>query len=262
MFALYMHRNKSNGKVYIGYTSRDVVSRWGKNGAGYLTTNRSGQFCQPRFASAIIKYGWDNFEHIIIRDDIKTIEDAHNLEKLLIGEYNSTDEKFGYNMTDGGEGMSGVHPSQETREKMSIAKKGKTPWNKGVKGQVAWNKGQPHSAETKMKISNSQKGRTPWNKGTKGVMNAWNKGMVGQYSQETIEKMTIANRSVEKINRTKEVNSVAVYLVELNKIYPSIEIAHQETKVHKGNIVQVCKGKRKTAGGYHWRYAGEIVDKK
>ena len=246
--------------MYIGYTSRTVNERWGKNGSGYLSTNRNGQLCQPRFANAILKYGWDNFEHIIVRDDIDTIEEAHNLEQVLISEYNSTDEHYGYNMTEGGEGMKGIHPTQETRVKMSIAKKGAIPWNKGVKGQIAWNKGQHHTEKTKTKISNSKKGQTPWNKGTKGVMNAWNKGLKGQYPQETIEKMTVANRSEEKIRRTKEVNSIAVYLVELNKIYPSIEMAHQETKVHKSNIVQVCKGKRKTAGGFHWKYAGDVID--
>jgi len=37
---------------------------------------------------------------------------------------------------------------------MSIAKIGKTPWNKGLKGQqIPWNKGKEHSAEHRANLS-------------------------------------------------------------------------------------------------------------
>lgn len=44
-----------------------------------------------------------------------------------------------------------------------------------------------------------------WNKGTKGLMNPWNKGKTGVYSQETIEKMRKAGlgRPPEKHPRWK-----------------------------------------------------------
>ena len=47
--------------------------------------------------------------------------------------------------------------SKESKEKMSIANKGKIPWMKGKK----------HSEESKKKNSESCKGRIPWNKGIK-----------------------------------------------------------------------------------------------
>lgn len=258
MFTLYVHKNKSNDKVYVGYTGRTVTQRWGKDGTKYLQTNKKGQLYHPRFANAILKYGWDNFEHIIIRDDIESEKEAHQLEQELIREYNATDEKFGYNMTEGGEGMKGRYPTKETRKRMSEAKIGSIPWNKDKKGvMIPWNKGKPHSEEEKKKISEGRKGKEPWNKGKKGVTVAWNKGLKGQYSKETIEKMTLANRSPEKIQRTKEANSVPVRLVELDKYFASIEMASKETGVNKSNIVAVCKGKRKKAGGYHWQYVAQ-----
>ena len=36
--------------------------------------------------------------------------------------------------------------------------------------------------------------------------------------------------------------------------YPSINEAGRQTKIYYQNIYKCCKGKRKTAGGYEWRY--------
>lgn len=39
--------------------------------------------------------------------------------------------------------------------------------------------------------------------------------------------------------------------------YPSIKEAERITGIYNSNIVKVCQGKRKTAGGYQWRYKQE-----
>ena len=39
--------------------------------------------------------------------------------------------------------------------------------------------------------------------------------------------------------------------------YPSIKEAERITGINNSNISQVCQGKRKTAGGYQWRYKQE-----
>jgi hypothetical protein len=55
--------------------------------------------------------------------------------------------------------------SLKSKAKMSVAKIGSIPWNKGKTGlQVSSRKGIPLSEETKKKLSESLKGREVWNK--------------------------------------------------------------------------------------------------
>lgn len=90
---IYCHLNKINRKRYIGQTSKKCTKyRFVKNGNGYSR--------QPKFYNAIKKYGWDNFEHIILEDNIKTQEEANLREQYYIKKYNTI--KDGYNCTEGG----------------------------------------------------------------------------------------------------------------------------------------------------------------
>ena len=57
-YTVYMHKNKINGKVYIGITSQQPVKRRWRKGSCYKNCNK--------FYKAIQKYGWNNFEHIIL----------------------------------------------------------------------------------------------------------------------------------------------------------------------------------------------------
>lgn len=61
-YIVYLHRNKINNKCYVGQTCQKPEYRWGKNGWHYHE--------QPYFYRAIEKYGWDNFDHIILETDI------------------------------------------------------------------------------------------------------------------------------------------------------------------------------------------------
>ena len=47
--------------------------------------------------------------------------------------------------------------------------------------------------------------------------------------------------------------SMRVLCVETGEVYPSIQEASRRTSINRGNISACCRGKRKTAGGYHWR---------
>ena len=102
---IYIHRNKINGKVYIGQTSLNPKYRW-KKGALYK--------CSVKFYNAITKYGWNSFEHKIICQT-ESDEEADKLEQELIQKYDSIAN--GYNLQLGGK----LHKkaSLETRIKMS-----------------------------------------------------------------------------------------------------------------------------------------------
>lgn len=104
-YCLYKHINKTNGKVYVGIT-KDICARWYGNGKAY-------RGCKV-FYAAIQKYGWDNFEHVIIKDGL-TKNEAEIAEIELIEKLDSTNPQKGYNLTKGGAGGVGYPISIETR---------------------------------------------------------------------------------------------------------------------------------------------------
>ena len=72
-YIVYEHVSK-DGKRYIGITMQDIRKRW-RNGCGYKKN--------IHFYRAILKYGWDSFEHNILYSNISE-EDAKRFERLLI----------------------------------------------------------------------------------------------------------------------------------------------------------------------------------
>ena len=91
-WCVYLHTSPS-GKYYVGITSQKPERRW-RNGKGYIHNNY--------FTNAINKYGWDNFMHEIIADDLSENE-AKVLEEMLIKKFQSNNVAYGYNITSGGE---------------------------------------------------------------------------------------------------------------------------------------------------------------
>lgn len=108
IYTVYMHISPSN-KKYVGITKQKPEHRW-DSGYGYRTS--------PHFWKAIKKYGWENFNHIILFDHL-TKDQAISKEIELIEKYNLTNGKYGYNITKGGDGLNGTKASFETRLKIS-----------------------------------------------------------------------------------------------------------------------------------------------
>ena len=103
-YKVYKHTNKINGKIYIGTTKIELKYRW-NNGKGYKTNEE--------FTYDINKYGWSNFEHEVLFDNL-TKEEAEWLEKMYIALYDTTNEEKGYNQSFGGRGGSnGVKYTEE-----------------------------------------------------------------------------------------------------------------------------------------------------
>ena len=211
-YTVYMHVNKSNNKKYIGITRQKPEKRWGKNGCGYKRS--------PYFYNAIEKYGWDNFEHIIVVRGLSE-DEAKWLEVQMIEAHNTTNRANGYNMTLGGEGRNGWVYSEEERQKQSEAMKGKHAGKNnpmyGRSGELSPNYGKHHSEETKRKISAARKGSGAA-KGSK-------------------------NPSARK-----------VLCVELNMVFDTMKEAGLYAGCSPSNISSCCSGRLKTSGGYHWEY--------
>lgn len=130
-YYVYLHLNKINHKRYYGITSEKTPEiRWKK---GYAHNKH--------FESAIAKYGWDNFEHIIVASNL-TKQQAEQMEQKLIAQYNTNNDKHGYNLTSGG-GAGIFRHSEESKKLMS----------EHTKGKLNPMYGKHHSEQTKQKIS-------------------------------------------------------------------------------------------------------------
>lgn len=89
-WTVYVHISPSN-KYYVGITKLRPIERWGTQGQMYK---------KQLFYNAIQKYGWDNFEHVIIAEHL-TKDEACKMEMTLIESLDSYGE-HGYNGDSGG----------------------------------------------------------------------------------------------------------------------------------------------------------------
>lgn len=132
---VYCFININNGKIYFGETVKsDYRERFTEHRNKAFTENIINYFY-----NAIRKYGWDNFnKYIIFQTEIleKTPENrlklnniVNDIEKSYIKKFNTMNHNFGYNLTSGGDGILGYQFSEETRKKMSEARKGEKHWN-------------------------------------------------------------------------------------------------------------------------------------
>ena len=202
---VYLHINPKNKKVYVGITNQDIHKRW-KNGYGYTKCKK--------FYNAIIKYGWNNFEHVVLCKTCKGR--ALLLEKTLIKYYKN--RKLSYNITDGGEdnipSMLGKHHTEEAKRKISNAGK------------------RPCSEQTKRKIGLANRGSNNGMYG-KTISNYARKLIVERFSKAVLQ-LDLDNNIIDRFSSASE--------------------AERHLNGKGGHISCCCLGKRKTAYGYKWEY--------
>lgn len=144
-YKVYMHISPS-GKKYIGITKQSLKKRF-DNGRGYKNCFR--------FKNAIDKYGWENIQHILIKDNL-TQSEAVKMEMDLIKRYNATDNRYGYNCSVGG---NVPFITEETIRKRSLASKGRVFSDETKKKISGANKGKTFSEESRKRMSESHKGK-------------------------------------------------------------------------------------------------------
>lgn len=218
---IYCYTNKINGKKYIGQTT-DETDR--KRRFNYLNRFYSG----TKFHNARQKYGTsDNWIYeVLSRKQYVNEEDASFdldlLEMYYIGKFNSYNN--GYNMNYGGNGNLGLKISNSTKRKISKA-------NRGDKNP---NFGKPRTEETKIKISNSLKGH--------------------QLNNETKRKISLAQKNRKNEQSYRAVLQIDNETNEIIKEWECIAEVKRILNINCFNISSVCSGKRKSAGGFKWRY--------
>lgn len=143
---VYVHINEINNKRYVGITSKQKPEHRWNSGRGYAYNSR--------FYNAIQKYGWDSFNHVILFSDF-TEEQAKEMERFLIALWGTTDDRYGYNLTSGGEGTCGFRPSDETRLKLSNARRRENLSEETLRRRSKSLSGRKFSDEHKLKIGKS-----------------------------------------------------------------------------------------------------------
>lgn len=219
IYTIYMHRNKVNGKIYIGQTKQKLNDRW-KNGQGYKK--------QPYFYRAIQKYGWDNFEHIVIEEKL-TLEQANEREQYWISYYQSNTKEKGYNLVAGGKNGA---CSEELKKHLS----------ERLSGENAPFYGKKHDEEYKKNMSKQMKEK-------------WSNE---EYRKQTCENMKKNHANFKGGNHPQ---AKQVKRQDTGEIFSccgeaAISIGKDWVKGGK-NIAKCCRGERKTAYGYSWEYIEE-----
>jgi len=282
-----MHINKINNKKYIGTTMQDVKVRWGSNGNGYRD--------QPTFYKEIKKYGWDNFKHEILYENLNK-EDAEKIETKLIELYKTRDENYGYNKCVGGQGSKGCKLTERHKQAISNAQTGRQR-TKEQREQVSLhfqeyyknnpnpNEGKKHSHETIQKIKKSKVDNGNCNHlyqfDLQGNLIAEYDSALDMSRQTGFDRRNImasiakkersaitpygfiwsmdANINLDDYKKPDRRKPINQYDMNGNfiKTYPSILNASKINNYGESKIINVCKGRSESAYGYKWEYANK-----
>lgn len=227
MYTVYKHTTPNN-KIYIGITKQKPKDRW-EGGKGY----KSNQY----FYRSILLFGWDNIKHEIIADGL-TKEEAEQMEIDLISFYDSTNKENGYNLRKGGSLCS---YNEQALERMRLSHLGKTlpeeqkrKISAALKGRKTskGNLGHKHTEETRRKMSECRIGL--------------------KLSEET--KKRISESKMGQNKGAQNHKSRRILNIDTGESFETITEAANKYNVNRCNISEVCIGRRKRAGGYHWKY--------
>ena len=247
---IYKITNRINGKVYIGQTIVPLQRRWVQH------CSHSKHHCTS-LHNAIKKYGKENFT--VEQIDVATTRDELDSKEVFwIQFYDSMNRDKGYNLHGGGHRNHTV--SNETREKISKANTGKVRSDEFRRNAAESSRGRKHSEETKAKLSELHKGKK-LSEEHKLKLSEAHKGK--KLSEEHIRNMSEGLKRAYSTGQRRRISggdcksARKVQCVETGEIFDAISIAAKAKCVAQNRISMVCKGSygRKTAGGYHWRYA-------
>jgi group I intron endonuclease len=211
----------------IVYKTTNLIN--GKTYIGQTTRSKAYYYGSGTLIiKAIKKYGKNNFEKEILceRETQDSLDHAERLYIALL--------KPEYNIDLGGKNKGKC--SEAHKEKIRKINKGKNPYSNGC------------SIETRKRMSESGKKKI-FSIETRKKMSLKGKGKKhGPPSEKTREK--IRNSLLNKeTSQTKKVKCI-----ELEKVFISAKQASRYYTIDDSGIIKCCRGKRHTAGGFHWEY--------
>lgn len=244
-YYLYAHVNKINYKIYIGITSKKPKYRW-DNGNGYVNCTY--------FYKAIKKYGWDNFEHIVLAKNISK-EFALKLEKFYIKKCNSHNEKYGYNCTTGGD-FPMIRPETSNKKRKSMLNKNKgknSPLSKPVFCLETGKKFDCLKQVSEiLNIDSSSVSRVCKGKSiTAG-------GLHWLYEEDYLKLTDIERQNIILKKHKRESGIIKkVKCIETDKSFNSIKSASIAMGLNPKRISDVINNKINSTKGYHFILEGE-----
>lgn len=261
-WCIYKHTNKINGKVYIGQTCQKPEDRW-RNGEGY-----KGPTC---FYYAIQKYGWDNFSHEILEDNIPTIDEANEKEKQYIQQYHSCVydlECNGYNSTFGGGGTSKWSEEEDfllyqyyMEEGPSMYYRFNGKYSKEAVRSRANLLGLHCQFTAVLRLDDNLKIEKEYTKISDVEIDGYSRSAVLQCCQRATTKSGGKywcfknDYSIDwKPWYGTFIRNQKVYCLELATVYENASVAAKQTGANYSHILHCCHNlpKYNTAGGYHW----------
>ena len=233
------------GWSYIGLTCQDVKDRW-SNGKGYCNGN------QKVFEAAIKKYGWGNFSHEILEDNIESLEEANKREQYWIEFYNSflySENPHGYNLTKGGDGVLGHKVSDETKKILAEAST----------GQISSRRKKVICIETQEIFESLLAAANAFNLQPGKISlcctgkRQTNGGYHWAFADDTAQLSKYSGyigQTPKNIKKSKP--QQAVRCIELNLVFKTITDAAKAFNTTKHCIWNCISGRCKTSCGYHW----------
>jgi NUMOD3 motif len=227
VFCTYAHYTPQGRLFYIGKGSSERRAYYlsGRNKHWHNVVNKYGK------PDVQILANWD------------TEEEALDHERLLISCFRDLGHKL-CNLTDGGEGVSGLKHSEETRKKMSFSRLGKT--------------GHKCSEETKQKLREVNLGNKHSEK-TKEKLSALNKGLKNslgyKHTEEAKKKIGAASKGnkhgIGNTNKRKFV-WIGTHIKTGEIIHIIGQKAMSDGGFQSANIIKCINGSIKSHKGYSW----------
>jgi group I intron endonuclease len=219
VYLIYITTNLINGKKYIG---------------SHLTSNINDNYLGSGviLKKAIEKYGKSNFQREILAQ-LDNIDDMKELEEYYIEYYNAYNSNLFYNATKYAAGIT------------------KCTWgdkiSKSMMGHT-FNLGKTQSQDTKNKISKSNNGKTR----SKEFKLNRSKQMLGN-TCALGNKLSLETCNLISKNKSKPIIQYSINL-DFIKEWPSTIEVSNILKIDGAGISNVLNGKRKTAGGFIWKF--------
>jgi group I intron endonuclease len=234
---IYMIKNITNNKIYIGQTTRAFNER---------IQNYENWLGNDYLNNSIKKYGWDNFEFSII-DTAKTIDELNKKEIQYINKFNSRDRNFGYNIEFGGRNS---QPSKETLVKMSEAHKGIKQSNEWINKRVAIKGSEEAKKYGKLKTEEEKKYLS------ENSPKFWKNKNRSEETKRKISETKKNNGLSEKTKKAicKKVIAYEPYTDRIIDIYDSSTEAAKHYPISQSTISRRCSGKTKNKGDIFFKY--------